>query len=177
MQVAKKVKMELPPQVETHVGGVAAHEERIMKAIIELIGRATQASSLPVLPTESQIPKYVSIGPLANITPQECEQCCSRIGKKGQWVAVEDECLLKIMGTGGPKKKWCAIAALIPGRVGKQCRERWINHLMPGIKRGLWSDEEDKMLIALQKKMGNCWYFFTSHTPSRFNHLCRSFVL
>jgi len=32
------------------------------------------------------------------------------------------------------KKKWSKIAKNLPGRIGKQCRERWMNHLKPGIK-------------------------------------------
>jgi transcription factor MYB, plant len=31
-------------------------------------------------------------------------------------------------------RKWSYIAQLLPGRVGKQCRERWHNHLRPNIK-------------------------------------------
>lgn len=32
-------------------------------------------------------------------------------------------------------KKWSQIAAQLPGRIGKQCRERWHNHLNPAIKK------------------------------------------
>ena len=31
-------------------------------------------------------------------------------------------------------KKWSQIARIITGRVGKQCRERWHNHLRPDIR-------------------------------------------
>ena len=31
-------------------------------------------------------------------------------------------------------RKWSYIAQMLPGRVGKQCRERWHNHLRPNIK-------------------------------------------
>ncbi|BAH93343.1 Os06g0162700, partial [Oryza sativa Japonica Group] len=31
-------------------------------------------------------------------------------------------------------RKWSHIAQILPGRVGKQCRERWHNHLRPNIK-------------------------------------------
>jgi len=31
-------------------------------------------------------------------------------------------------------KKWSQIAKMLQGRVGKQCRERWHNHLRPDIK-------------------------------------------
>lgn len=31
-------------------------------------------------------------------------------------------------------RKWSHIAQVLPGRIGKQCRERWHNHLRPDIK-------------------------------------------
>lgn len=31
-------------------------------------------------------------------------------------------------------RKWSLIAQMLPGRIGKQCRERWHNHLRPDIK-------------------------------------------
>lgn len=31
-------------------------------------------------------------------------------------------------------RKWSYIAQMLPGRIGKQCRERWHNHLRPDIK-------------------------------------------
>ena len=34
----------------------------------------------------------------------------------------------------GPKK-WSIIASHLPGRIGKQCRERWHNHLNPDIRK------------------------------------------
>jgi hypothetical protein len=31
-------------------------------------------------------------------------------------------------------RKWALISQSLPGRVGKQCRERWTNHLRPDLK-------------------------------------------
>lgn len=31
-------------------------------------------------------------------------------------------------------RKWSHIAQMLAGRIGKQCRERWHNHLRPDIK-------------------------------------------
>jgi len=31
-------------------------------------------------------------------------------------------------------RKWAVISQSLPGRVGKQCRERWTNHLRPDLK-------------------------------------------
>lgn len=34
-------------------------------------------------------------------------------------------------------------------RTAKQCRERWVNHLRPDIRKGCWTEEEDAKLIGL----------------------------
>ena len=47
-------------------------------------------------------------------------------------------------------KKWSVIAQSLEGRLGKQCRERWYNHLDPAIKRGPWTEDEDRRIITLQ---------------------------
>ncbi len=57
----------------------------------------------------------------------------------------------------GPKK-WSTIAAQLPGRTGKQCRERWHNHLNPGIiKDKNWSRQEDRIIIECHMRFGNKW--------------------
>lgn len=56
----------------------------------------------------------------------------------------------------GPKN-WSVIANQLPGRIGKQCRERWHNHLNPDIKRGKWTDQEDQIIIKAHEKYGNRW--------------------
>eukprot|EP00955_Chlamydomonas_euryale_P064867 359094-Chlamydomonas_euryale.AAC.14 len=43
------------------------------------------------------------------------------------------------------------------GRTGKQCRERWIHHLRPDIKRGAWTEDEDRVLVDGHKSYGNRW--------------------
>ena len=53
---------------------------------------------------------------------------------KRPWTSDEDSKLFELVGKYGPKK-WSFIAAHIPGRVGKQCRERWQNHLNPQVAR------------------------------------------
>lgn len=60
---------------------------------------------------------------------------------KGPWTTEEDEKIRMLVTERGPQK-WSAIAKHLPGRMGKQCRERWHNHLDPNIKKGPWSDDE-----------------------------------
>ena len=43
-------------------------------------------------------------------------------------------------------KKWSLIAQNLPGRIGKQCRERWHNHLNPHINKSAWSEDEDRQV-------------------------------
>ena len=49
-------------------------------------------------------------------------------------------------------KNWTFIAKHLPGRIGKQCRQRWHNHLNPDIKKQRWTDEEDRAIIEAHKK-------------------------
>ena len=48
-------------------------------------------------------------------------------------------------------KNWNEIARHLPGRVGKQCRERWHNHLRPDIDQKPWTAEEEYQLVKLHK--------------------------
>ena len=54
-------------------------------------------------------------------------------------------------------KKWAVISQHLPGWTGKQCRERWHNHLAPGINRDGWREEEDRIIIQFHKEQGSCW--------------------
>lgn len=46
---------------------------------------------------------------------------------KGPWRPEEDEVIMQCLANG--ITKWSQIALRIPGRIGKQCRERYYNHL------------------------------------------------
>jgi len=90
---------------------------------------------------------------------------CSSRGKK-IWTAEEDNCLKELvesLGTGN----WTLIAQSLPTRTGKQCRERWHNHLGAGIKKGDWTEEEDRIIINMQRTIGNQWAKITKMLPGR----------
>ena len=54
---------------------------------------------------------------------------------------------------GGCSCSWTMYQGLM--RCSKSCRLRWTNYLRPGIKRGNFSDQEEKIIIDLQKLLGN----------------------
>ena len=57
---------------------------------------------------------------------------------KRSWTEEEDEMLMRVVEKYGPNR-WSFIARFIPNRMGKQCRERWYNHLDPSINKDKWS--------------------------------------
>ena len=74
--------------------------------------------------------------------------------------------VLKLVEKNGPQK-WTFIADHLPGRIGKQCRERWHNHLNPRIKKSSWSDEEEWLLFLHHKAAGNKWADIAKSLPGR----------
>ncbi|KAL9226818.1 hypothetical protein vseg_002587 [Gypsophila vaccaria] len=85
---------------------------------------------------------------------------------KGPWSKEEDEIIVQLVKKYGPKK-WSTIAQHLPGRIGKQCRERWHNHLNPGIKKEAWTQEEELILIRAHELHGNKWAELTKYLPGR----------
>lgn len=76
---------------------------------------------------------------------------------KGPWTDIEDRLLLQLVNIDGPHK-WTVVANHLPGRIGKQCRERWHNHLNPMIKRNaVWTREEEWILFLLNRDQANKW--------------------
>ncbi|KAJ6675405.1 TRANSCRIPTION REPRESSOR MYB5 [Salix viminalis] len=75
---------------------------------------------------------------------------------KGPWKKEEDDLIRELVEKHG-NKKWSQIAKHLPGRIGKQCRERWHNHLNPDINRTSWTKEEEAILIKAHGAYGNKW--------------------
>lgn len=86
--------------------------------------------------------------------------------QKCAWTPEEDMILCELVKANGPKK-WSVIASSLEGRIGKQCRERWHNHLNPDVRKDKWSDEEDELIMMLVDKMGTKWATIAKHMPGR----------
>lgn len=120
-----------------------------------------------------------------NKTAQECENRWNALVSielirvsflfiKGPWSKEEDELLAEKVKKYG-NKKWKFIASQIPGKIsgiqigrnGKQCRERWNNHLDPVVKKTPWELWEDELLLDMQSRIGNRWSKISALLPGR----------
>ena len=61
---------------------------------------------------------------------------------------------------------WKAVAVEV-GRTTKQCRERWINVLDPGILHTKWSEAELETLFRAHAELGNKWSAIAQRIPGR----------
>lgn len=79
--------------------------------------------------------------------------------RKGQWTAEEDAIVMKAVteSTEQPFARWSDLAEHIPGRVGKQIRDRWINHLNPDINHLPFSRDDDLLLWTAHETIGKRW--------------------
>ncbi|TKY70036.1 Transcription factor MYB39 [Spatholobus suberectus] len=95
--------------------------------------------------------------------------CCDESSgvKKGPWTTEEDEKLIDHISKHG-HGSWRTLpkrAGL--NRCGKSCRLRWTNYLRPDIKRGKFTDEEERIIINLHSVLGNKWSKIAAHLPGR----------
>jgi hypothetical protein len=91
---------------------------------------------------------------------------------KGNWTPEEDSIVIECIKAG--IAKWSAIASRLPGRFGKQCRERWHNHLDPNVKQTPWTTEEDALLVNAHAELGDQWIHIQKRIPGRSDNSIKS---
>mmetsp|Transcript_49779 Transcript_49779/g.137967 ORF Transcript_49779/g.137967 Transcript_49779/m.137967 type:complete len:699 (+) Transcript_49779:20-2116(+) len=88
------------------------------------------------------------------------------VNPKVAWTTEEDEKLVAAVEKFGATR-WSLISAHVPGRVGKQCRERWFNHLCPEVSKGSWTAEEDEIIAQGVLELGTKWSEIVKRLPGR----------
>ena len=98
-------------------------------------------------------------------------QCFSRYKRirpgivKGSWKKEEDHAIVELVNKYG--KSWSKISKILGTRNGKQIRDRFINVLDPEIKKGKFTEDEDKKLIMLFNQYGSKWATISKYYPNR----------
>jgi hypothetical protein len=83
------------------------------------------------------------------------------------WTKEEDSLLLSIVQSMRMPMKWSLVAQNLPERTGKQCRERYVNHLNPRLKITDWSPIEDATIFHLYNTIGSHWAKMSKIIPGR----------
>jgi hypothetical protein len=86
--------------------------------------------------------------------------------RKQAWKTHEDARLLELVELHGASN-WSRIAAELPSRIGKQCRERWHNHLSPNVKTDSFSADEDRAIMEAVAAHGTKWADMVKQIPGR----------
>ncbi|OHT03441.1 Myb-like DNA-binding domain containing protein [Tritrichomonas foetus] len=85
---------------------------------------------------------------------------------KNRWTPEEDQLLSESVMKNGTSN-WSLVSMSLKNRTGKQCRERWINHLSPGLKTNIWTQQEDQQLLTLIGVHGHQWAIISRYFVGR----------
>jgi len=130
---------------------------------------------------------------ISKSTSQTPKQCMTKMVeirnsgtlRPGVWSPEEDNKLANLIKH---EYKWGDIADILNAefhselklRNGKQCKERWNNHLNPEMNRGAWTMQEDLSLLEAHLKHGNKWSkiskLLSSRTESSIKNRIKSLI-
>lgn len=105
-------------------------------------------------------PRSFSSSSSENPSYEKAKKKVSKGIKKGPWTSREDEALIRQMEGKEGDIQWAKLRVYTNSgkrRLGNQCRNRWLQHLQPGVLKKPISDQEIKILLSLTLKYGGKW--------------------
>jgi hypothetical protein len=85
--------------------------------------------------------------------------------RREKFVPEEDARLRQLVSVYGTNS-WEVIAAGVPGRNARQCRERW-KHYLSSETQTAWTEDEDRQLYLRMEQIGPRWTILASFFPGR----------
>jgi len=87
--------------------------------------------------------------------------------KNSTWTPAEDAIVSAWVIELGKPSNWSECARRLTNRTGKNCRERWHNHLNPAVNKAPFSPWEDDIILEAQNTYGNQWATISQLLPGR----------
>lgn len=122
--------------------------------------------SMMGMPPTMMSPHAGGDGKVPHPTPSPSAGNKRKNGPKA-WTKEEDALLLNIVQSMRMPMKWSVVAQSLPDRTGKQCRERYVNHLNPRLKITDWTPVEDATIFHLYNTIGSHWAKMSKMIPGR----------
>ncbi|CAK74871.1 unnamed protein product (macronuclear) [Paramecium tetraurelia] len=99
----------------------------------------------------------------------QCSQRWRRLNpqenNKKKWEFEDDQKIIQLVKQ--YDKNWAEIAKHLPGKSGKQIRERYLNKLDPSINTASWTKEEDDIILKVYKQHGPKWSIASKQLKGR----------
>ena len=104
---------------------------------------------------------------IADICGIPCPRCAfTAEGTRRQRFSPAEDQLIKKLAE-GTSLSWDEIAKRIPGRTGRQCKDRYNTYLNKAVVHKDWTSEEDNIIIQKYKELGPRWTAISYYLDGR----------
>ncbi len=106
------------------------------------------------------------------VTDSDSDYASHEVSKvnKQKWTQEEDNILFDSVKSCGDKINWVIVASKVEGRSVRSCRERYRRLFGTGV----WSTEEDDLLLRLVRELGKSWKNIHLHLVRHSETACKN---